>query len=52
MGKQTALTAASALGSQFDVRKFHRVLLTDSELPMSVLATKVREWIKAEKAQR
>ena len=44
--------AELVLGPKFDVRKFHRVVLTDGELPMSVLATKVREWVRTEKAQR
>ena len=44
--------AEAALGPRFDVKKFHRVVLTDGALPMSVLATKVREWVAAEKAQR
>ena len=43
--------AEGALGRGFDVKKFHRVVLTDGALPMSVLATKVREWVAAEKAQ-
>ncbi|HVG05049.1 MAG TPA: DUF885 domain-containing protein [Burkholderiaceae bacterium] len=44
--------AETALGSKFDVKKFHRVVLTDGELPMSVLAAKVREWVRTVKAQR
>ncbi|HVE89363.1 MAG TPA: DUF885 domain-containing protein [Burkholderiaceae bacterium] len=44
--------AEAALGSKFDVKKFHRVVLTDGELPMSVLAAKVREWVRTVKAQR
>ncbi len=44
--------AETELGAKFDVRKFHRVLLTDGALPMSVLGIKVREWIAAEKVKR
>ena len=40
--------AERALGSRFDVKKFHRVLLIDGPLPMSVLATQVRDWIARE----
>jgi uncharacterized protein (DUF885 family) len=44
--------AESALGSEFDVKKFHRVVLTNGELPLSVLAVQVREWIAKEQARR
>ena len=40
--------AERALGSRFDVKKFHRVLLVDGPLPMSVLATQVRDWVAKE----
>lgn len=43
--------AEAALGPKFDVKAFHRVVLIDGALPMDVLSTKVREWIKAEKAK-
>ncbi|HJW51013.1 MAG TPA: DUF885 domain-containing protein [Burkholderiaceae bacterium] len=42
--------AESELGSKFDIKKFHRVVLTNGELPLSVLAVQVREWIRTEKA--
>ena len=42
--------AESALGPKFDVKKFHRVVLTNGELPLSVLAVQVREWITSEQA--
>jgi uncharacterized protein (DUF885 family) len=44
--------AESALGSKFDVKKFHRVVLTNGELPLSVLAIQVRDWIPKEQARR
>jgi uncharacterized protein (DUF885 family) len=44
--------AETALGSKFDLKKFHRLVLTSGQLPMNVLAIQVREWIAAEKAQR
>ena len=44
--------AEAALGPKFDVKKFHRLVLTSGQLPMDVLAIQVREWIAAEKAQR
>ena len=43
--------AESKLGSKFDVKKFHRVVLTNGEVPLNVLAVQVREWITAERAR-
>ena len=43
--------AERELGARFDVKAFHRQVLADGPLPMEVLATKVREWIRAEKAK-
>jgi len=43
--------AEKALGARFDVKKFHRIVLVDGALPMSVLSTKVRDWIAAVKVQ-
>jgi uncharacterized protein (DUF885 family) len=40
--------AEKALGPRFDVKKFHRVVLIDGPLPMSVLAAQVRDWIARE----
>jgi uncharacterized protein (DUF885 family) len=44
--------AQTALGSDFDVKKFHRLVLTSGQLPMSVLRASVEEWVKSEKAKR
>ena len=44
--------AERELGPRFDVKEFHRVVLTDGALPMSVLGTKVREWIAARKKSK
>jgi len=44
--------AERELGARFDLKEFHRVLLTDGALPMSVLETKVREWVAAKKAAK
>jgi uncharacterized protein (DUF885 family) len=44
--------AERELGARFDVKEFHRVVLTDGALPMSVLGTKVREWIAAKKKSK
>jgi uncharacterized protein (DUF885 family) len=37
--------AEKALGSKFDVRKFHTVVLADGALPLDVLEAKVDRWI-------
>ena len=36
--------AETDLGSKFDIKEFHRVVLSSGELPLSVLAVRVREW--------
>lgn len=41
--------AEKELGPKFDVRAFHAQVLTTGALPMSVLESKIRAWIKAEK---
>ncbi len=44
--------AEARLGPRFDVKKFHRVVLTDGPLPMSILGDRVRAWVAAENALR
>ncbi len=41
--------AKDALGSRFDIRKFHDVVLGNGALPLSILSRQVDEWIAAEK---
>jgi uncharacterized protein (DUF885 family) len=41
--------AQAALGSRFDVREFHSVVLRDGSLPLSVLEAKIDRWIKTRK---
>lgn len=43
--------AETALGNRFDVKKFHRLILTSGQLPMSVLRASVVEWIQVEKSR-
>ena len=43
--------AEAALGARFDVKGFHRLVLTSGQLPMSVLRASVVEWVQAEKAK-
>jgi uncharacterized protein (DUF885 family) len=37
--------AEQALGDKFDVRDFHRELLSDGAVPLDVLEAKVDRWI-------
>lgn len=39
--------AQAALGSRFDVREFHSVVLRDGSLPLAVLEAKIDRWIGA-----
>lgn len=41
--------AERELGSDFDIREFHREILIDGELPMAVLEEKIDRWIAEEK---
>jgi uncharacterized protein (DUF885 family) len=42
--------AERALGSKFDVRKFHAVVLEGGSVPLEVLEARVKRWIVAEQA--
>ena len=39
--------AEAALGPKFDIRDFHRELLSDGAVPLDVLERKVDRWIEA-----
>ncbi|GAB5487171.1 MAG: DUF885 domain-containing protein [Parasphingorhabdus sp.] len=41
--------AQDALGDKFDPREFHDQVLNTGALPMSVLETKIRDWITSQK---
>ena len=40
-----------ALGSRFDVRRFHTQVLEDGAMPLDVLEAKIDRWIAAQRAQ-
>ncbi|WP_444944798.1 DUF885 domain-containing protein [Microbulbifer sp. ZKSA006] len=42
--------AKEALGSQFDIRQFHNVVLTNGALPLAVLEQQVDQWIAINKS--
>ena len=44
--------AEAALGARFDVKKFHRLVLTSGQLPMSVLRVTVMDWVREQKSRR
>ena len=41
--------AEAELGPRFDVRDFHREVLSDGSVPISVLEGKVERWVAARK---
>ena len=56
LGQQTILRlrekAKTELGSKFDIRKFHDVVLSGGALPLNLLADRVDAWIREVKAQK
>jgi uncharacterized protein (DUF885 family) len=41
--------AEKELGAKFDIRDFHREVLSDGEVPMDVLEAKIARWVAARK---
>jgi uncharacterized protein (DUF885 family) len=42
--------AKDALGDKFDLRRFHNAVLDDGALPLTVLESRIDEWIASERA--
>ncbi|MEO0971611.1 MAG: DUF885 family protein, partial [Pseudomonadota bacterium] len=38
--------AREALGERFDIREFHKVLLTNGSMPLTLLDVVVQRWIE------
>lgn len=43
--------AKKALGSEFDIREFHDVILTNGPLPLKLLSDNVRSWVEEKKTK-
>ena len=43
--------AEAELGSQFDIKAFHRAVLEDGALPLNVLEAKMERWVAAQASQ-
>ena len=44
--------AQTALGDRFDIRRFHNALLDDGAMPLTLLESRIDEWIETEKAKK
>jgi len=47
--KELRAMATKELGPRFDIRKFHDTVIGSGALPLSVLETRVKEWVTAQK---
>jgi uncharacterized protein (DUF885 family) len=45
--KELRTRAKQQLGDKFDLRRFHNAIIDDGALPLSVLDSRINEWIKA-----
>lgn len=50
--KELRAFATRELGDQFDIRKFHDVVLGAGPLPLSILETRVKEWVAEVKTKK
>ncbi len=46
--KELRARAEQALGTKFDIRKFHNALIDDGPMPLDLLEKRIEEWIKAQ----
>ena len=46
--KELRAKATKALGTKFDIRKFHNALIDDGALPLDLLEQRLNEWIKSQ----
>ncbi len=47
--RELRASAESELGSSFDIRRFHDMVVGNGSLPIAVLEDMVADWIEAEK---
>lgn len=50
--KELRARAKAALGDKFDVRRFHNAILDDGALPLTVLESRIGDFIAREKARK
>jgi uncharacterized protein (DUF885 family) len=50
--KELRARAQEELGDAFDIRTFHNAVLDDGALPLTVLESRMRDWIAAQKTAR
>jgi uncharacterized protein (DUF885 family) len=46
--KELRARAEKALGTKFDIRKFHNALIDDGPMPLDLLERRIDEWIKTQ----